>query len=45
MYVIEQRRTELGNWFIGVYVSDNRGEPVGEAIIWNIGTTRLGARK
>lgn len=45
MYVVEQRKTDLGNWFVGVYVSSNCGEPVGEPIVWDIATIRLDARK
>lgn len=45
MYVVEQRRTDLGHWFVGAYIADAWGEPIGEALDWDISLTRLGARK
>lgn len=45
MYVVEQRKTDLGNWFVGVYVADILNDPIGDPIDWDIATTGLGARK
>lgn len=45
LYVVVQRKTEFKHWFVGVYVCDTAGDPVGDAVDWDICLTRLSARK